>query len=295
VVFGLNGGSFGGSGNKKKGHPVGWPEFSLRAHTLNTSRGDTEAYEGEYTKKMPLNPQPFIFSDSRLDKIQQRISLVRLKPYLQLANNDRKLAIMFYEWNTSLSESFHGVLLGFEVALRNAFHDVLTDAFLRNDWYDAISWRVPEENNLQAAKGRLTTNGKKLTPDGVVSELYLGFWVSLTNSHYNQTLWDSYLHGAFRHNMKRNTVTSALSVIRNLRNRVAHHEIIVGRKLKEDYSLIIKFISWICPDTAKWIGSNSTFLERYERRPQLPAVLPSQIPTPALDKTGKDNPPVASD
>ena len=30
---------------QKKGHPVGWPEISLRAHARDTSRGDTEAYK----------------------------------------------------------------------------------------------------------------------------------------------------------------------------------------------------------------------------------------------------------
>jgi len=219
---------------------------------------------------MAPSQQQFTFTDTRLANIERRISMERLAPYLRLANNDRKFAIKLYEWNTGLSESFYGILQGFEVALRNTFHEVLSDAFAPNDWYDAILLKRGEAINLQAAKERLTRDGKNLHAGGVVSELYFGFWVSLTGPKYSQTLWNAHLHRGFRIAMKRDKVHKTLSIIKNLRNRVAHHEIIIGRKLNEDYALIATAINWICPDTAKWIESNSTFLARYNARPQPP-------------------------
>jgi Abi-like protein len=223
---------------------------------------------------MPPSQEQFVFNESRLQNVERRISKERLEPYLHLANDDRQFAIRIYEWNTSLSESFYGILQGFEVALRNSFHQVLSNAFARGDWYDAILLKDIEAQNLQAAKGRLLKDGKVLSPAGMVAELYFGFWVSLTGPHYGQTLWDAHLYRAFRQPMKRDKVCKSLSTIRKLRNRVAHHEIIVGRNLNEDYSLIITTTNWICPDTAKWIGSNSTFLQRYFHRPQPPAISP---------------------
>jgi hypothetical protein len=68
--------------------------------------------------------------------------------------------------------------------------------------------------------------------------------------------------------MKRHKVFKALTTIRRLRNRVAHHEIIIGRNLNEDFLLISKLLSWICPDTAKWVCTRSSFLDRYAARPQ---------------------------
>lgn len=232
---------------------------------------------------MPPSQGQFVFNDIRLNNIERRISKERLKPYLQLANDDRQFAIKLYEWNTSLSEAFYGILQGFEVTLRNSFHEVLSNAFARSDWYDAISFfKEVEVKNLQAAKERLAKANKQVGPDAVVPELYFGFWVSLTGYNYNQTLWNAHLHQAFRQHMKRDTVYKKLFTIKNLRNRVAHHEIIIGRKLREDYLLIINSINLICPDTSKWIGSNSTFLERYDERPQ---------PLPASSSQTQDVPP----
>jgi len=229
---------------------------------------------------MPQNQDQFVFNDTRLTNIERRISQERLQPYLDMANKDRQLAVRLYEWNTSLSEAFYGVLQGFEVTLRNSFHEVLSNAFARGDWYDAIFLKDCEKDKLQAAKARLAQDNKELSPGRVVSELYLGFWVSLTGYNYNQTLWNAHLYRAFRSRRKREHVFKSLYTIRNLRNRVAHHEIIVGRRLREDYSLIITFINWICPDTAKWIGSHSTFLERYDRRPKPSDTLITAKPAP---------------
>src|ERR1700679_3194191 len=103
---------------------------------------------------MPESQAQFAFNETRLTNIERRISKERLTPYLLLANNDRQFAILLYEWNTSLSEAFYGILQGLEITLRNTFHEVLSTAFARGDWYDAIFLKDNEKNNLQSAKDR---------------------------------------------------------------------------------------------------------------------------------------------
>ncbi len=67
--------------------------------------------------------------------------------------------------------------------------------------------------------------------------------------------------------VKRDRVYHVLERIRKLRNRVAHHEVIIGRNLLDDYATIFQYLNGICPDTAKWIKYRSTFVETYKSRP----------------------------
>jgi hypothetical protein len=62
---------------------------------------------------------------------------------------------------------------------------------------------------------------------------------------------------------KRKSVQKAINAVRRLRNRVAHHEPILHRKLNDDHALVLKLISWCCPKTSAWVESLS----------RLPAVL----------------------
>jgi hypothetical protein len=103
-----------------------------------------------------------------------------------------------------------------------------------------------------------------------------GFWTSLVGTDYAQTLWDKHLYLAFRATkVGRKTVAKRLKKVRFLRNRIAHHESIIGkrgyeRNLKQDVSEIIETTSWICPITAQWIAHTSSFELNYAKRPKIP-------------------------
>jgi hypothetical protein len=213
---------------------------------------------------------PFVVTAAALDNIERRISKERLGPYLLMTRNDREHALRLYAWNTSLSEALHGLLQGLEIALRNTFHENLTNACQRSDWYDTLSLEPFDAECITKAKERAKKGVKPISPGTVIAELNLGFWVSLTGIFYGQTLWDTHLHKSFRVATKRNGMYHKLDRIRKLRNRVAHHEILIGPNLMNAYSEIVEVTDWICPDTASWVKSNSTFLERYKKRPDAP-------------------------
>ena len=223
----------------------------------------------------------FVYSDDSLNNIERRISKERLKPYLVLANNDRLHAVKFYEWNTLLSESLYGLLQGFEVVLRNTFHEVLAAAFGRPDWYDRCGLNEIDKENVLKAKQRILAEKKPITADRVVSELFFGFWVSLTRAEYQRSLWETHLHKSFTPAMNRTDVFHSLDKIRKLRNRVAHHEIILRPTLIDEYAQTIQVMHKICPITAKWIKSNTTFIEKYKQKPLKPepaAIVPDANP-----------------
>jgi len=218
---------------------------------------------------MPASQPPLALTDPELANIERRISSERLTPYLRTANQDRRYALQLYQWNTAVSASLYGLLQGLEVVLRNTFHEILSNAFARADWYVVAPLDIEGQRNIAEAQMRLQRDKKPHMPGRMVAELNFGFWVSLVRPRYAQTLWDTYLHKSFGVRPKRDTFYHALDRIRKLRNRVAHHEIIIGRNLMDDYSTIYLYLNGICPDTAKWIKNDSTFVEIYKARPIL--------------------------
>ena len=55
--------------------------------------------------------------------------------------------------------------------------------------------------------------------------------------------------------------------LRDLRNRIAHHEPIFARELASEYQTIIEVIGWMCGDTRSWVVHHSTVLSVLTRRP----------------------------
>ena len=187
-----------------------------------------------------------------------------------LAKGNKRLAIRLYERNTALSEALYGVIQGLEIALRNALDSALTKELGRPDWYDHFAWEERELESIQKAKENITTWGKTVLPGRVVAELTLGFWVQLTARKYEKALWVKYLYRVFPLKLNRKLLFQRLDSIKNLRNRIAHHEPIIARNLQQDYSGIIEAIKWISPTVSEWVEATNCFQERFNAPQNLP-------------------------
>ncbi|GAA1813765.1 hypothetical protein GCM10009835_36860 [Planosporangium flavigriseum] len=55
-------------------------------------------------------------------------------------------------------------------------------------------------------------------------------------------------------------VERALGRLHDLRNRIAHHEPIYNRPLKDLHSTALTLAEWTCPVTAAWIESRCAVL-----------------------------------
>lgn len=210
----------------------------------------------------------FSYHPTEIDTLEQSLSLERFNGYVQRANGDRTMAVRLYERNTRLSESLYGVVQGLEVCLRNSIDRVLRSACGPN-WYDqpmALKYPLPEK--LQSAKDSVLRQGKLLTPGRVVAELSFGFWTALIGRKYEKRLWVPYLHKAFPNAffpvahpgkkpaaLDRPDIAERLETIRQLRNRIAHHEPILHYELESEHCKIVEATSWICP--------TSNFPERF--------------------------------
>ncbi len=132
-----------------------------------------------------------------MEKVKEALSEERLGPYLTLVGGDLHEAIRLYEQNTSLSEALYGLLQGLEIVLRNSMHRALSVGLAREDWYDSITWRVAQQEQIDNAKDGLQKKAKPITPGRMVAELTFGFWVGLTGPKYSVDLWERHLYKAF--------------------------------------------------------------------------------------------------
>jgi hypothetical protein len=198
------------------------------------------------------------------------VSAVRLQRYIAIGGGDTAHALRLYMWNTALSESLYGPLQGIEITLRNKIDERLT-TFYGSQWYDnpRIGIQFAQQRQINDAKSSLQFQRKPLDHSRMIAELNFGFWVGLLGRQY-ENLWRSQLRQIFINTpspLLRKDAHKALNEIRFLRNRIAHHEAILQRRLLEEHALILTVIRWLCAVTADWIAHHSRFDEVYQLRP----------------------------
>lgn len=106
----------------------------------------------------------------------------------------------------------------------------------KNVWVAGVkktlkNWRSPGEGKLEEIQNRLSRNGKHQTPDQVVAHAMFGFWVALLDPAFESVtdplaLWPNCTAGTFPNDpgMTRARALHLLERIKDLRNRVSHHE-----------------------------------------------------------------------
>lgn len=169
---------------------------------------------------------------------------------------DAELTMARYSLNMALSESLYPALQFSEIALRNSIHQALTTRCGTDAWYNSSASKlIPWQRDLVSdAKKSLRNIGKPLTPGRMVAELNFGFWTGFFNKAHGQTGIGHYLaKKAFPHAPLQERDLIRLGVrwkdIRDLRNRVFHHERILHWKdLDARHQAILKVIYWISPE-----------------------------------------------
>lgn len=172
-----------------------------------------------------------------------------------------------YLWNMALCESLYPALQCLEVTLRNSIHDSATMAFGNPQWYESVLVER-ERVHIVRARTRLESQGKAPGTDDIVAALSLGFWVNLFYRSYEQKLWPRLLSEVFPHLSPglrtRQNISRRLSPIRDLRNRVFHHEPIwYWQNLEERHFEILEAIGWINPEVRNVVQVIDRFPDVY--------------------------------
>ena len=208
-------------------------------------------------------------ANSLLDAISES----RLEPYLTPAGRvSIQAGIARYLWNIRLSESLYPALQGVEVTLRNSIHRAVAENFGNRGWLDSLLVD-PETKCLENARTKLRAQNKTPHADNLMPELNFGFWVGLFNNRYEGILWPLLLRAVFPY-MPRRLRTQGyafrrLRRIRNLRNRVFHHEPIwYWHDLEQNHRNILEVIGWINPELLALVQLLDRFPEVYAQGPE---------------------------
>ncbi len=192
-----------------------------------------------------------------------------MERYYALYPEDTTKAMLHYQCNLRLAESFYISLSVFEVTLRNALCRELETMTGREDWYAIF----PTTAGLTKLNQYITQANKQIagrheiaTPSKVVAELTLGFWVTLLNSEYERLLWKD-LRRAFPYMPKRmrqrKNVSAPLNSFRTLRNRIFHNESICWNlnKVEEIHNELIVVMGWMNKAIPEWLKQ----IDRFEQ------------------------------
>jgi len=199
---------------------------------------------------------------NHINELERAISLDRLSTYLAAADNNKERALQLYLWNSQISAAFYIPLQGLEITLRNTLHNALSRKFGSCEWYKMAPLGFRDQETLVDAQEKIKKSNYPEDPPHIVAELSFGFWISLLNRQYHQTLWIPAIGKSLSNsNLPRGEIHARLDHIRKLRNRIAHHETIFKRHLEQDYKNIIEFIGWMNPTMAEWIDQNNEAME----------------------------------
>lgn len=231
--------------------------------------------------------------------VQELLSAPRLAPYRRATGGDPADALTLYTRNVQLSAAFYESLHYFEVGLRNRLDQQLTawattlgpvppappgsrdsapaaggrrDVVLGPPATGELPWyrhpQVPLSLNARrkvaTAIRAATRDGREELPGRVVAELSFGFWWSLLAEEYNRTLWQPCLREAFTQ-VRRQRLHAAVDELRQLRNRIAHHEPVHDRDLHRDYAQLLDTAGRITP-RLQWLITTTS---------RVPALLPA--------------------
>lgn len=194
--------------------------------------------------------------------LEKHFSSARLGRYRASCGGDEIKASAAYVNNMLLAEAMMPMLSVLEIALKNGIHHRMSALYRRADWWEAWSgdpafaWQIKEVAN---AKGKLQRRAEMATPDKIVAELPFGFWSSLFNGAFQTVLWKD-LRLVFprcpKSQRQRHTISSALNQIRDLRNRVFHHEQLLwlSPSLLDLHARGSEVIGWLGPELVPWLA-----------------------------------------
>ena len=199
-------------------------------------------------------------------RIIETLTPGRLSKYLQVTNHNQRLALGLYCRNSTVSAAFFSDIHFLEVALRNKFHIELTAKY-GADWFRAAPFLALQNPRTQGILLKAERDAQKhwtpgvVLPAGkVVAELTFGFWLNLTDKRLEHSLWTPCLHKAFASGKvpRRSRLNGDLEKIRQLRNRIAHHEAIFHMDLAGLHQTLTLVTAQLCPDVASLMRRTSS-------------------------------------
>jgi hypothetical protein len=204
--------------------------------------------------------------------METHFSVARTRRYLNAFEGNVVRAASAYDQNMLLGQALMPMFHALEVGLRNAVHARLSLAFGRSDWWENLpaaefGWSLRE---IAGAKEKLARRHESQAPDKVVAELTFAFWTALFNARHQDSLW-AHLRLAFPHCPKevrqRKRISGALNSVRDLRNRVFHHEPLLWirpHNVDQCHTRGREAIGWLDPRLVAWLDQHDQVKTRWQ-------------------------------
>jgi hypothetical protein len=200
------------------------------------------------------------------------ITEARFAPYVAKTDGDHDKAVALYAWNARISAAMFETLHHVEVILRNAVNSQFAPADAgaapRETWLeDPAVLNDASRRRVHETIARISREGKAPTRGRVIAGLSFGFWRALFDKKYDG-LWVSRLHRAFPAGSgNRAEVAALMSKLVPFRNRLAHHETIIGRPIATHYEEMLTLARLVDPDAGVWIDQVSQVKKVLDLRP----------------------------
>jgi hypothetical protein len=210
-------------------------------------------------------------------RVEAVLSSSRLGRFAASASEPKWEYLARYAWNVALCEAFYPSLHHLEVVLRNRVYEFgkaacpYQNVHHINCWLDADPPHLHLYGTLDVEKakrklfgvdkaGALRLPSRTYSGGDLIAALDFGFWTGLFGNFYlfqssgDRRLWPHGLARVFPHATPTPTlakVSRRLNELRQLRNRIFHHEPIWRRNLRDDYDNIIELLEWMSPEVAR--------------------------------------------
>lgn len=216
---------------------------------------------------MSLSPQ-------QTAAIANALSPARLGTYLNAKGFGAEVpALEIYVWNALVSSALFASLHICEVVVRNAISHALELKYGQN-W----PWDARFERTLATWLKLELQRARRGVPSGstgkVIAELKFIFWCKMFTAGQDQHIWNAYLHSVFpfvpfplKVASVRTQLFEDMDALRDIRNRIAHHEPIFQYPLVKYHESIVRLIKMRCGETQQWHALWETFNAAFGARP----------------------------
>lgn len=191
---------------------------------------------------------------------EKAFSVSRLSRYLSAMQGNKSMALKLYRLNIKLSSKFYSVLNILEITLRNSINEHYKTQLNDDNWIQTqlqANGFLEHSPHKYDALNRINelVRREMYSHDKVVSSQSFGFWTymftRLPFRNGGQTLLNIFPNRD--RGLGQRHVFNELSVIKNFRNRIAHHEPIcfdssgnVSIEIADqNYDLIIKYLRFL--------------------------------------------------
>lgn len=220
------------------------------------------------------------------------LSRERLESYRPAGGADLDMLTNYF-WNIDLAEALMPTLHGVELALRNSIHTAMTARYGTDMWFyhpDVEQmWRrigIDQLNQRDTVFNRVSSR-RPVTAGRMVAGFEFGFWVVLLGDRYQRPLWQPDRYSLFRavipseRRPSRQQAHDRYRAIRDLRNRVFHHEAVWHRpNLRQEHADIHEAIRWISPTLQTAIVAVDNFPQIANAQAQVETALKAQLGIP---------------